>query len=68
MSGDVFWGKQKSFDLPPETKRFVLKVSQANGNIEVTEGTSSHDWLTTSYNAEATHLILKPKKIVEAFK
>lgn len=67
-SGELTWKKQKSFQMPTNTTRFVLTIRQINGEEIVVNGTDSQKWFDVDYDPKGKIAIIRPKSLNAAFK
>jgi hypothetical protein len=66
QTGEIFWGEQIAFTLPPTYTRFLLTISKVNGEIAVVNESYPGDWFTTSFDTEQRTLIVRPRPLEEA--
>jgi hypothetical protein len=68
QTGELTWKKQKSFQMPVNTTRFILTIRQINGEEIVVNGNSSHRWFNVDYDPKGKLAIFRPKALNAAFK
>jgi hypothetical protein len=66
--GEILWNEEKSFQLSPLTTKFVLTITQANGQIKVIDRAMPERWFSTTYDPNSKVLIVKPRELLEALK
>lgn len=68
QTGELHWEQELGFSLSPQTAKFMFVVVQANGERRIVTASESSDWFTSTYDPATKVLLIKPRKVEEAFK
>lgn len=66
VSGQLIWNQETVLTLPPETTRFIVRATLADGSVRVISGSGRFDWFVAEYNEANKVLIIRPRKIEDA--
>lgn len=65
--GKGFWGEDFIFDLPDNTKSFVLTIHKINGEKIIVTDSKNDKWMTIKNDRVNKRIIISPKKVDMAF-